>query len=92
MEAFPAKYYGHCNACDEYIKPDESIIRHPDAGFIHEGCVEYVGKPSESNGAAFDSFNRGRAPIAVLPRGKTGKDKCNRCFIIHTPGQGDECE
>jgi hypothetical protein len=77
--------------CGEDIKPGEYIVMHPDAGAVHEECAEDVGKLSQGNGADFDSFTRGRAPIPVLPRGKTAKDRCDKCFIIHTPGQ-DGCE
>lgn len=91
MQPFPARYAGHCDPCDDEIKPGEFIIAHPDAGFIHEECAEYVGKAPESNGADSNSFNRGRAPITVLPRGKTAKDRCNKCFIVHATNQ-TECE
>lgn len=84
---FPARYQSLCIPCGEEIKRGEMIVLHPDAAYVHEECAEDVGKVVESNGADFDSFNRGRAPIAVLPRGKTAKDKCDRCFIVHASNQ-----
>lgn len=29
--------------------------------------------------------------IPVMPRGKTAKDRCDRCFMVHASGQ-TECE
>jgi hypothetical protein len=87
--SFEAKYAFTCGTCDE---------RHPvgttaqyDADHTTVSAVHCAEQPPESNGAGFDSFTRGRAPIAVLPRGKTGKDRCDKCFIVHASGQV-ECE
>lgn len=87
--SFPARYSSRCNPCDEEIKPGEFILMHPDAGAVHEECFDDVNQPVQSNGAAFDSFNRGRPPIPVLPRGKTSKDRCNKCFQV--PASNGEC-
>lgn len=92
MHPFSAKYHGLCLSCDEDIKPGESIVSHPDAGFIHEECIEDVGSVRESNGADFDSFTWGRAPIAVLPRGKTSKDRCGKCFQVPASNGVCGCE
>lgn len=92
MNAFPAQYPGLCLPCGQDIRPGESIVNDREVGYIHEDCVDDVGKVGvESNGAGFDSFTRGRPPITVLPRGKTGKDRCDKCFIVHASGQV-ECE
>jgi hypothetical protein len=89
---FPAQYKGLCLPCAEDINPGDFIRNHPDAGYIHEECWDDVDSTPQSNGAGFDAFTRGRAPgIAVLPRGTTGKDKCMKCFIVHSPGQ-EGCE
>lgn len=92
MQPFPAKYNGLCNPCGEDIKPGEFIIAHPDAGFIHEECTEYIGKVSQDDAEDPERSIRDRTARPVLPRGKTAKDRCNKCFIIHTVGQGDQCE
>jgi hypothetical protein len=31
-------------------------------------------------------------PIPVMPPGRTKADRCDKCFIIHTTAQGDECQ
>jgi hypothetical protein len=82
---FQAKYKSLCLPCDEDIQSGEYVTNHPEHGWIHEECVhvaDTIVMVSESNGAAFDSFNRGRAPVAILPRGKTAKDRCNTCFQV----------
>jgi len=85
-----AQYSGLCIPCGEDILPGHSITLNAEHGYIHEECTDI--QPAESNGADFDSFNPGRTPgIPVLPRGKTSKDRCNTCFIVHAPGQ-DGCE
>jgi hypothetical protein len=74
---FEAKYPFRCGTCGE---------RHPagayaqyDADHTTLSAVNCADTNLESNGAAFD---RGRAPIAILPRGKTAKDRCNTCFQV----------
>jgi hypothetical protein len=91
MRTFPAQYHGHCKPCDDEIKRGEFIVMHPRVGAVHEECAENVGKDPEINDEDFDSSDHGRTPIEVLPRGRTAKDRCDKCFIIHTPGQ-DGCE
>lgn len=88
MSSFPARYSGLCIPCGEDIKPGESIINHSDAGYIHEECAENVGKVAQTHDAREAAVHRTRP---VMPTGKTAKDRCNKCFIIHTAGQ-DGCE
>lgn len=88
--SFPARYPGLCIPCGDPIKVGESITNHPEHGYIHEKCTDV--QPAESNGADFDSFTRGRAPIAVLPRGKTTKDRCNGCFQVPASNGACGCE
>jgi hypothetical protein len=98
MKAIPSRFNGTCRIGEHDIKRGEYIVRHEESGtWVHEDCAlnddgfTHV-EPRETDGADFDSFNRGRTPgIVVLPRGKTGKDKCTSCFMVHSPGQ-DGCE
>lgn len=87
---FPARYNGLCIPCGDDIRQGDSIVSHPEAGYIHEECWDDVSAlPSKSEiDQAFSTRPRERS---VLPRGKTAKDRCDKCFIIHTPGQ-DGCE
>lgn len=88
--SIPAKYNGLCVPCGEDINQGDPITLHPDAGYVHEDCAEDVGKVAESNGADFNPRDRGRAPgIAVMPRGRTTKDRCDRCFQV--PASNGAC-
>lgn len=90
---FTTQYTGKCAGCGETFPPGTAARYMPNpSGGVDVIVMDCCEEPAESNGADFDSFNRGRAPgIAVLPRGKTGRDKCNRCFMVHSPGQSG-CE
>lgn len=89
-QEFPARFPGTCRACGDPF-PLGAMVRYnaDDELVCCEGTDMLNG---ESNGADFDSFNRGRTPgIVVMPRGKTAKDKCGLCFMVHASGQV-ECE
>lgn len=96
---FKAKYDSQCGSpdCKNMIDAGMDVTMiDTDLGrvTVHTACAEHeisYAEPVESDGADFDSFNRGRPPIPVLPRGKTGKDRCDKCFIVHAPGQNG-CE
>lgn len=87
MNVFPARYNGLCNPCAEDILKGQSITNHREYGYVHEECALADEQPRESDEQPTEYPSHGRAPIAVLPRGKTAKDRCDKCFIIHTPGQ-----
>lgn len=91
--SFPARYESLCIPCGQSIERGDEITNHPKHGYIHLHCVDtaddVVYDMSESNGADFDSFTRGRSPIAVLPRGKTASDRCDKCFQI--PASNGTC-
>ena len=42
--SFQAKYNSLCEPCGEEINLGDFIVGHPDAGYVHEECVEDVGK------------------------------------------------
>lgn len=92
MKAFPARYHTLCIPCGEDIKRGESIRMHPQSGAVHEECWDNVGKVVQDDEDGSDPFGPGRvSPASVLPRGKAAKDRCHKCFLIHSPGQ-DGCE
>lgn len=86
-QPFPANYNGLCIPCGEDIKRGEMIVV-SDVGYVHEDCREDVGKAPE-----MPAKSRSSRPdhTATIPRGKTAADRCDSCFIIHTPGQNG-CE
>lgn len=81
---FKAKYESICPACEETIYPgDQAAIVEIDRGkvTVHaEYCVD---------------IHRGDTgttpPHNVLPRGLKASDRCDDCFIVHSPGQ-DGCQ
>lgn len=85
--SFQAKYKGFCIPCDEDIFPGEWITDHPKHGYIHEECTDIEAPSQKREKATPDGSPR----VDVLPRGKTAKDRCNRCFMVHSTGQAD-CE
>jgi hypothetical protein len=86
--SFPARYDGMCLPCGEPIVQGESITNHPDAGYVHEDCAEDVGKTPQT---AVERRVRDDPARATMPRGKTARDRCDRCFMVHSPGQAG-CE
>lgn len=85
--AFPARYEGLCIPCGEDIKRDDMIILHRVHGYIHEECADI--DPSESTRDEQVIVPRERP---TMPPGKTVRDRCDRCFLVHTAAQGDECQ
>lgn len=83
---FQARYKGLCLPCGEDIHKGEWLTTHPEYGYIHEECTDV--EPAQSQGESRSA----RSPIpSVLPRGKTAKDRCDDCFMVHSDGQ-DGCE
>lgn len=78
---FPARYAGRCGNCDESFAPgDEVFYAPPDETLTGVECCGHVSesRPATPEVTLVDQ---------VMPRGKTAKDRCDRCFIVHTPGQ-----
>jgi hypothetical protein len=82
---FSAKYKGHCGACGKQFDVDSQIAyaESPDKDrfdfnvdnvLVAEGCCA---------GTGFEVMTQ------VMPRGKTKKDACGACFIIHATNQKD---
>lgn len=81
---FQAKYSGECYGCGEPFEVG-TMLRYKDDNL-------YVDHTCDSDGPVYVTEKRsdGRAPINVMPTGKTARDRCDQCFIIHTTNQ-TEC-
>lgn len=97
---FAARFSGKCASCQVAFEPndligydeDDNIVGLECCGGIPSDEVNTLTVEPESDGSGFDSFHPGRSPdIRVMPTGKTAKDKCPRCWMIHAVGQGDDC-
>lgn len=98
---FAARFSGKCATCNQGFNDgdqigydqEDQIVGLECCGGTSTGELNVLTIEAEtSDGVDFDSFNRGRAPsIRVMPTGKTAKDRCDRCFMIHAVGQGSEC-
>jgi hypothetical protein len=91
MKTFPARYTGGlCLPCDIVIERGDEITHHPTVGYVHVHCYD------RANDAAPELPAERRAGVVrtvdVMPRGKTARDRCDRCFLVHTEAQGDDCE
>lgn len=83
---FIAKYRFSCGRCGEQHDPGTEAQYEPDTSTVSAmECVEAYESPVEGSAPTY-------RPDRVMPRGKTAKDRCNRCFMVHTAGQGDECQ
>lgn len=85
--SFSARYPGQCLPCGEAIKVGEAITNHPEHGYIHEECTDV--EPAESAADERTTVPRERP---TMPPGKTARDRCDRCFLIHTAAQGSDCQ
>lgn len=86
---FKAQYTSDCLGCGSQIDKGNVItFVHTERGrvVVHLGCEENA----LPTGPRHDDSEH--VSIAeVMPRGKTAKDKCDRCFMVHSPGQNG-CE
>lgn len=80
---FPAKYAGKCHGCDELFEA-HAMVRYQDGEL-------YADHTCSSDGPVYVTERRsdGRTPINVMPTGKTARDRCDQCFIVHATGQRD---
>ena len=76
--SFPAKYNGRCLGCDEGISIGEDVSRvDTDQGrvTVHTTHVE--------DGEMHVEIRESRTtPADTMPRGKTVRDRCDRCFMV----------
>src|SRR5262245_36189767 len=84
-KSFRAKYAGACPSCEDDIDKGDmvSFVRTSSGRVVvHEPCAGFdVSEDPEEKDV--DHTN----PRIVMPRGKTARDRCNGCFMIHSPGQ-----
>lgn len=76
MSHFTAKYAGRCRNCGEIFEPGAEVFYAPDEDTVTgwECCGEQDDpRPAVSEATPVD---------AVMPRGKTVRDKCPACFQI----------
>lgn len=88
MEGFAARYPGTCVGCGNRFDISALVAYNEDDQLYGVECCGYLSmdEPGDIDAKA------GREKIRVMPTGKSKRDACPRCFIIHTAGQGDECE
>jgi hypothetical protein len=87
MTTFQARHKTVCDSCGDDIHPGDPITGVTGVGFVHEGCVEDASKAPQMG------TPRQRAvdlTVTTMPRGKTARDRCDDCFMVHSPGQ-DGC-
>lgn len=88
---FEARYPGSCAGCGDPFEAGSQIGYAASTGedsrdqLIARACC---GDGLGVTDAELMSRNK---PVRVMPPGKTARDRCNRCFMIHTAAQGDEC-
>lgn len=90
MKTFPARYPGLCLPCGEDIQQDDEITHHEVTGYVHVHCVDDADAQAPS--LPRDRRDPSVRTVDVMPHGKTARDRCDRCFLVHTAAQGDECE
>lgn len=90
MKTFPAKYSGLCIPCGEEIQRDDEITHHEVVGYVHVHCINDA--DAEAPGLPRERRSPATRAVDVMPRGKTVRDRCDRCFLVHTAAQGGECE
>jgi len=79
-----AQYHGNCGRCFGKVRPGDVLTR-VDGEWLAQCCA-----PEALAELAVETKEK-EPEIKVLPRGKTAKDICMKCFIIHANGQ-TECE
>lgn len=86
---FPARWPYTCACCGEN-QDAGTLSAYGDDGLLR--CIEddhAVGSIEWAEKFTDGPARANRAPD-VMPRGKTVKDRCDRCFLIHSTGQ-TEC-
>jgi hypothetical protein len=98
---FAAQFNGSCSTCGTGFSEGDQIGFNAENEIVAEDCcggaIDFEPKLTSVDGSIqwddHDGSINGKKPrIAVMPTGRTAKDRCNRCFLIHTRGQGDECQ
>lgn len=88
MSAFSARYAGKCGNCGEGFQAGD-LVQYADAD--GELCgVDCCGQGGSASSASllFDEQREANredpalAAVMVLPRGRTARDKCGKCFQV----------
>jgi len=79
---------GHCRHCGEDIEEGDEMAYASDRQIVRRECC---GDDPQQPELITNPRNR-PSEQRVMPTGKTKRDACSRCFIIHTAGQGDDCD
>jgi hypothetical protein len=77
--------------CGEDINRGDFILMHPTHGAIHEDCREEADATPQTPRERRSPADPGMTTQPVMPRGLRASDRCDRCFLVHVPGQV-ECE
>jgi hypothetical protein len=87
---FVAQYTsGACSGCGTPIHEGEEIAY---SGNQEEGQYLVRRECCDAPDVYVSESSTRPSRVKVMPTGKTKRDVCSRCFIIHTAAQGDECE
>lgn len=70
-----AQYDGRCGPCGQPFKVGDAVFYDDDDALVG---VECCGNPDEPRANIDGTIPR----IEVMPRGRTVKDRCDRCFQI----------
>lgn len=83
---FIAKYRFDCGRCGEVHPAGTEARYETDSSTVSAiECMETYEAPTGGSAPTY-------RPDTIMPRGKTVRDRCSRCFLVHTAAQGDECE
>jgi len=82
---FPLTYSGRCGNCGELFAPGAEVFYNQDDALIAWDCC---GEQDDSRPAVSEVTPRDR----VMPRGKTVRDVCSRCFQIPASNGVCGCE
>lgn len=81
---FIAKYPFTCAGCGERKQADVQA-EYDEQGSIRE--IECPGGGESIGDTYYGTAEKKSRSIEVMPRGKTPRDKCGECFMVHSPGQ-----
>lgn len=77
MISFPAAYAGRCGNCGEPFQAGAEVFYDDqDSLLVVECCGE------EGQGAVHGAEQQTVKVDQVMPRGKTARDRCDRCFQV----------
>jgi len=84
---FTARWPFTC-ACCGVVQPEGSLAQFGSDGVLRSIDPNHTDGELDYEDAPIGAESSSKAP-EVMPRGKTVRDRCDRCFIIHASGQVD---